>query len=311
MTFSERNGYATRRLQYQGEAMDQPLRNHLWNTICTWYFEPRAPQDLPHSVWRDYLFQPVDLFNLAEARDLAREVMTDGPWAQAYDLVEYVTTFVDEQATASPFLYDPKPFIDAINEILDKHMAGWRILRGQVVPITAEMESDSVDDALTAVDANHAGASHHLRAAVSALSDRTDPDYANSIRESFLAVEGVAKAIVGDRKKTLGEAIGIIKRRTSAIDAGVLQGWSAMYGRASDADGLRHAGPLAPVFNAADARYMLVTASAFINLLLTYDTHNAAVDYVPESEIPPWERPGFEASTPDPETPLPNTGVIA
>lgn len=307
MKFSERNGYRAPRLEYQGEAMDEPLRNDLWNTIYSWYFRPNSNPKVAQQVWRGYLVQPVDLFRMDNAQKMVRGQMIGGEWLEAYDAVEYIASLAHGMASAhrpGDLFYDrdAAAFLKAINETLDRHMAGWHILGGQVAPVTSTREIESVDDALTAAVAVSAGAEHHLRAAVSALSDRSDPDYANSIRESYLAVEGVAKAIIGDPNATLGQALKAISRRTSAIDAGVLVGWSAMYGRASDVDGLRHAGALAPVFAAADARYMLVTASAFINLLLTYDTHNAAVDYVPESEVPAWERPSFEASTPDTET---------
>ena len=287
--------------------MDEPLRNALWNVLHDWYFKRGSNPKVAQAVWSDFLIEMVDLFDVDAARIAARERMAEFVWSHSYDLVEFVATisYSDvSQSVPGDLMYNTHAatFLEEINRVLATHMAGWHLLAGKIIPITSQTEIETVDDALAGTAPISTGASHHLRAAVAALSDRAVPDYANAIRESFLAVEGVAKAIAGLPNADLEGALKAIGHRSSALDGGLVKGWRSMYGRLSNTDGVRHAGTLAPVFSAADARYMLVTASAFINLLLTYDTHNAAVDYVPESEIPPSDLPGFEANTADTET---------
>lgn len=309
MRFSERYGYDAPRLGYQGESMDDALRGDLWNALYTFYFNARDFGWQAESVWRVFFHKPQDLCLPDKARTLARDHMLEASWAKAYDLVEHLTTIAHNDVTKVPttaaedFFHETESeastnFLSRINTILDQHRAGWHVLGGKVVPITDQIEIEDVTAAGTALDGRHPGAAHHLRAAISALADRDSPQYANSMRESFLAVEGVAKAIAGTPKGDLAKALRQMKGRGSGIDTGLINYWDSVYGKASGPSGLRHAGALAPDFNAADARYMLVTASAFINLMLTYDTHNAAVGYVPESEIPPWERPGFTTDSP-------------
>lgn len=77
-------------------------------------------------------------------------------------------------------------------------MVGWRVVGSEIVPVTAELEVDSIEDTLSGTE-QFAGAHVHLKNALSMLSDRSDPKYAKVVHESISAVEAVARHYTGER----------------------------------------------------------------------------------------------------------------
>jgi hypothetical protein len=51
----------------------------------------------------------------------------------------------------------------------------------------------------------------HLETALNHISNRDNPDYRNSIKESISAIESLCVQIVGKKKDTLGKALNYIK----------------------------------------------------------------------------------------------------
>jgi len=111
--------------------------------------------------------------------------------------------------------------------------------------------------------------SNHISQALQLFADRKDPDYRNSIKESISAVEALCRAIAGDDKATLSQALHIIERQGKVrIHPALIEGLSKIYGYTSDESGIRHA----LIENkepstSADAQFMLIMCSAFIHYL--------------------------------------------
>ena len=106
-----------------------------------------------------------------------------------------------------------------------------------------------------------------MKRSLELISDKKNPDYRNSIKESISAVEAYCKYIVHDPKATLGDALKKITVSTS-IHPALERGFSAIYGYTSDSGGIRHAltdEKETPSY--ADAKFMLVACSSFINFL--------------------------------------------
>jgi len=95
------------------------------------------------------------------------------------------------------------------------------------------------------------------------LSDRKSPDYRNSIKESISAVESLVQKTVG-KKGTLGQLIEKIEEHFELHKA-LKKSFRELYGYTSDKDGIRHAMLDEPNLDFEDAKFMLVTCSAFIN----------------------------------------------
>ena len=91
-----------------------------------------------------------------------------------------------------------------------------------------------------------------------------DKDYENSIKESITSVEAMCQIINGS-KETLGKALNNLKIQ---IHPALKTAYSSIYGYTSDENGTRHANGIGEK-NAtfSEAKYMLVSCSAFINYL--------------------------------------------
>ena len=104
------------------------------------------------------------------------------------------------------------------------------------------------------------------------LSDRKEPDYRNSIKESISAVESIAQLVSKSPGATLGDALKVIDKHVD-IHPALKKGFLAIYGYTSDSDGIRHALLDAPTCGFEDAKYMLVSCSAFVNYLIAKATN--------------------------------------
>lgn len=104
----------------------------------------------------------------------------------------------------------------------------------------------------------------HIETALHCLSDKTNPDYRNSIKESISAVESACILIDGNKTATITSALAKLPQIHPALS----KAFSAMYGYTSDAGGIRHALLEEESLTYDDARFMLVACSAFANYLI-------------------------------------------
>jgi hypothetical protein len=153
-----------------------------------------------------------------------------------------------------------------VNVALEKEIAGYRIINGQVTQITSEGEIAEIEEAILLTE-KWKSVNTHLNAGLNYLSHRKNPDYRNSIKESISAVESYCRIILDNQDITFGKALIELEKKHSLH--GSLKGvFSALYGYTSDAGGIRHALKEDDKFsNFEDAKFMLVTCSAFINYL--------------------------------------------
>jgi hypothetical protein len=263
MKFSERHGYTQARSIAQVESMDDSLATGLWNVTYMRYFESSdnyfygQGQNLMRVIWARHLHR--DLAKIPEsaweAGNALKVIFDDGEWHEVYDLLQAVVEANPEHE-----------LVEAYNEVLDTHLAGYRILDGEITPLSGKDELAEVEAALSG-SVRFKGARHALRNALTLYSRFEKPDYANSIKESISAVEAVARELTG--KATLGAALDQLKRDEPDIHQALISGWKSLYGYSSDEDAIRHGGKNAPEITQDLARYFLVTCSAFVNLLVS------------------------------------------
>jgi len=113
----------------------------------------------------------------------------------------------------------------------------------------------------------YSGVQQHLNQSLKLMSDRPNPDYRNSIKESISAVESICKIVTQDEKTTLGQALKIIENKYGLHEA-LKKSLSQLYGYTSDADGIRHAMLEESNLSYIDAKFMLVACTNFINYLI-------------------------------------------
>jgi hypothetical protein len=180
-------------------------------------------------------------------------------WNEVYDFIEFV-------ANVAPDDFESKRFMQFCNMILEREMSAYRFVDGVIVQLTSEEEIAEIEQVLNA-PAPLKPVTTHLKTALTLLSDKINPDYRNSIKESVSAVESMCNLITGS-KDTLGEALRKVEAKV-AIHAALKKGFSNIYGYTSDASGIRHALLDEANLGFEDAKYMLVSCSAFINYLVS------------------------------------------
>lgn len=282
MRFSQRMGIKPVRTQLQIKSMDEPLRNGLWNSfqlVVLDTFKPLTASQYRRdmlrgsnrmvffgNVWIHFLKLPLD--NLAnsfkDAYARIREMFFAWDWDKVYDFIDFVA-----QLDSSEISVDTEAFVSFCNSVLEEELSGYRFLDGLITPITDEAELRGIEEAIDrARKTKLSGVKAHLESALGMLSDRRSPDYRNSVKESISAVEAMCRIISGDDKATLGQALRVIADSDVELHPALQRGFEAIYGYASDEDGIRHSMLEELTIDFEDAKYMLASCSAFFNYLI-------------------------------------------
>lgn len=131
-------------------------------------------------------------------------------------------------------------------------------------PIIIKEEIKEIEKATTHQDR----ISEHIRTALYLYSNRPNPDYRNSIKESISAVESACQ-MINNSQETLGDALNKLKKSGFNIPQPLFKGFNSIYGYTDSSDGIRHAMSEIPDLQEEDARFMLIACSAFTNYLIT------------------------------------------
>ena len=267
MKFSQRHGYAPSPSPLRTDEISDDLRNALWNVFLFQFGDlfTGNPLTMPgESKWSrdgrhfctllfdDFLKAPVDTISIDPTFTLVklRERYFSSEWHWIYDLIEWLSQHAGKQ------------WQDRVNAALQRELAPYRLIDRIVTPITNQEEVDCVERALREAPSPIA---EHIRRAAVCMSDRNDPDFRNSIKESISAVEAAAREATGQPKATLGDAL-----KKLNLHPALKQAFLKLYGYTSDEHGIRHAlSDRSLALTVDDARYFLVSCSAFANYLVT------------------------------------------
>ena len=276
--FSQRMGITPLKKAIQVESMDDDLRNGLWNVlqVCFWdesWSEISHQLDrIARSVWFSLFKLPIDTCPSFFSRDIYgrlsnncayatfRKYFLDGEtkWWEVYDFMEFIFNEFelsdDDKVNAVSFL----------NHMLERENAAYRYVDSQLVAISDENEIKTIE---TALEENGKAVASHFQGALSLLADRKSPDYRNSIKESISAVESLCATLTGNKTKKFSDDLLELEKKYSFHPA-LKQAFLKLYGYTSDSGGIRHALTENTVYPSyADAKFMLVTCSAFCNFL--------------------------------------------
>lgn len=274
-SFSQRQGLKSIAQVVQVEAMNDELRNSLWNALDTAFWSTDGfvygrhgsygeIEDFSRILWSSYFKKPVDsrpgYGRPNRGRlilDTIREYFFNCEWNEVYDFLEFV---VRVHAKGKPRL------ADYLNQILSRELAGYKFIDGLIVNITDTQESELLTEALA--DTQFGAVTAHLERALQLLADRKQPDYRNSIKESISAVEAMARVVAETPKATLGEALKVLEKK-GRLHPALKDGFSKLYGYTNDDGGIRHAMLDEPNIDQSDAKYFLLSCTSFINYLKT------------------------------------------
>lgn len=273
--FSQRMGFRPMKPDIQLDDINADLLTSIWSVFTTSYlsgYRPMAGSSYRnvkgsnrHSFAHRYYFSfrktAIDRIptGWSEFVSQLRKDYFSYSWHRVYSFLEFVLANVDENIATR--------LSSDFNLVLEREGSGYRVVDGYVCPITSPEEMGAVEEALAAGSA-YAGVSEHLSAAIRMLSDKQNPDYRNSIKESISAVESIARHVTGDSSATLGQAIKVLERKHQ-LHQGLKTAFSALYGYTNDADGIRHSlMDDGKTLTSADARFMLITCSAFVSFVI-------------------------------------------
>ncbi|WP_295073521.1 AbiJ-NTD4 domain-containing protein [Tabrizicola sp.] len=270
--FSERFGHKLPPTDLKEEEMPESLISALWDILCEFCLYPIDERDIigryegyspnfdsfTRAIWGEFLRKPFDTRPqvAADCYKKIRELFFAGKFYERYDIVEMAGKLTNRHWE----------YYTRCNTILERERAAFRFADDQLVRISDPIELDEVEQALTVNPAEAVRA--HIQRAAELYSDRRNPDYRNSIKESISAVEAAVSFISGKR------SVGVSRHLQEVLADEVLhpalrQGFEKLYAYTSDAEGIRHSlMEDGRTITQEDARYMLISCSAFANYLI-------------------------------------------
>nr|WP_317399818.1 hypothetical protein [uncultured Gemmiger sp.] len=273
LSFSQRMGITPAEPPLQVDSLDENTKMDIWNSIHMFFYSTICKgndhiEDQSSDVycfctklWMYSLHK--DLSQLDYLSELENEIhkyifSKHTTWYQILDLCEEI---LQESVVFNDL------FQRALNQTFIRCHVGYRVVGNEICPITSETELQAIDTALNLPD-RFAGARKHLQTALQLFSDRENPDYRNSIKESISAVESVCMVLINNSSASLGDALKLLEKKGIEIHPCLKIGLSKLYGYTSDEGGIRHAMiEEGSSVSQEDALFMLVSCSAFCHYL--------------------------------------------
>ncbi len=264
-SFSQRMGLKPVKNIIQEGSMDDDLRSSLWNVVYTkiWVRSMASPQidfqPFIDDIWIYFFKYTVDQAPKINNNALGtiKTYFFSCKWNEVYDFIQFI---------ANNFPWDPvvQDFMQSCNYILSRELSAYQFVGKRIEPITSKREIAEIEQALNV----SIRFTHHLDKALELLANKKAPDYTNSIKESISAVEAMCKLITGSSKVTLGDALRQIESKLGVLHPALKSAFNSLYGYTSDAEGIRHGTLGKSGLDVADAKFMLIACSAFINYLV-------------------------------------------
>ena len=286
MLFSQRIGKKPKEKPIQIDSIDEELRNGLWSLIYTHIYlcVNQTQQPIPihksflTALWLHLFKKPIDeleryrkssyllddnvYFDYDYFHTMIRNWFFKAQWHEIYDFLEFI-------ACHHP-LQDSKSFTKTCNKILEKEYSAYRFTGNRLIKILEQTELEGIEEALAGVEKYKLeAAKNHLDASIGLFSNRKNPDFRNSIKESISAIESLCKIICNKPNTTLGDALKRIEKDgIIELHPALKEAYCKIYGYTSDKDGIRHAMLDKSNVDFDDAKYMLVSSCAFVNYLI-------------------------------------------
>lgn len=266
--FSEKYGYKAEQ-KIQIETVSQTLRQRIWNLFYQEEIHEgglsneritramTGKQTVEEKVADRIGFDISD--HSGSLQNKLKKYILETSWYNVLDFIEIHLSVIDEKSV--PYR------IKKYNQLLESEKSGYRIVNGSIAPITNPTEIEAIEKA---ANIEFESVNTHIQKALDHYSRPNNPDYENSVKESISAVEAICCIITGESGKqaTLGKTIKKLKAHGIHIHSAMENAFSSLYGYTSDEDGMRHGSMDFTNAPAEDAKYMLVSCSAFVNYLI-------------------------------------------
>lgn len=279
--FSDRRGIKPLNTKMQLDELNNRTRIGIANLLREWYDDGKFAQyrsDFCERLLKDIYSEFVDDQSRYIIRYQNNNFIESYIYlpisANSYDevltIVEYITNYFLQwqmsQYQKGVLYYDLIDYKAQINKLFQREYVGYRFIDGEITPISDDIEVAEIEKSL---DIEFQGCKSHIKKALGFLSDRENPDYKNSIKESISAVESICQIIAQNSKATLGEALKKLEEHGVKIHEAMKKSFSSLYGYTSDEGGIRHCeGMFESNVTFEEAKFMLVSCSAFVNYLI-------------------------------------------
>lgn len=284
--FNDRNNISKANYKIQINDFDTRTRNKLCNLLKEWINDLPSPQfkelfykKLLEDFYSEYLNLNLE-YKISNEQDRLFEQyiyvpLIDRNYSDILTLVEYSENTLNKikmlyKENMKKFGDDGDDFPDYasdINNLFEKELVGYRMIEGVITLITDDIEIEEIQKSL---NSDLEGCKKQIKKSLVLLSNRDNPDYKNSIKESISAVECICKVIAGNNKATLGEALSKMEKVGFSIHPSLKKAFEQLYGYASNAGGIRHSeGLFESNVTFDEAKFCLVTCSAIINYLIS------------------------------------------
>ena len=190
-------------------------------------------------------------------------IIDNNSYHEILTLIEFLVIFTKK------FFYG-STYENEFNQLFEDNCVGYRFVNQTISPITDNLEIQEIETACKTLD-KFQNASNHIQNALNSLSNRENKDYKSCIHESISAIEATVNVIMGS-KKTLGDALKEFEKKGYPIHPALKSAFEKMYGYTSDKDGIRHDFGNDSNVDFEEAKYMLVSCSAFMNYLIGIST---------------------------------------
>ncbi|MES2904350.1 MAG: hypothetical protein V4696_09220 [Pseudomonadota bacterium] len=271
LTFEQRHRHASLPGQLKADEVSRELQAKLWAGLHHSLSEAYVSMDYADGIighpWRQVLYRwhvtvlhkPADEF-LKQHKycvSLVKDIIYNAPLHRLFTFLEHVAGSEGMRSEANYLAF-----------ALEDSRAAWRLVEGQVVPITSEDQAKAVAGALSEVRSlGPDGAKTHLKNAASYL---TQGKWADSVRESIHAVEAVACTF--EDCSTLSDALKAMQKSDRPIHPALSKGFLALYGYTADESGIRHAllEDGAPDVSEDEALFMFTACAGFCQYLVRH-----------------------------------------
>lgn len=246
LTFSERYGYEKLPSSMQLEQISDDLRREIWNATREYlinhrrsstvhYFDPSFRKFIERLLGK-ILKKPEDEISTlyADVLNLTKSIILKGKFDRVLSLLEIIH---------NDNFFSDTDFLKKISYLFDSHAAAYwlEVSRKpyEFLPRSSMEQGTAVHMALNTVEAsNMTGASVHLRKAAELVNTQ---QYADSISNSILAVESIARIIDPKAEKTLTPALKSLENAGLIKHPALKNAFSKLYGYINDEQGIRHA----------------------------------------------------------------------
>lgn len=286
--FSDRNKIKPINIEIQLKGFDERTRIQLQNMISQLYKEvyqdmywgKEPVQDFFRYVLGTIYSESVDSRKLCDDDVIFKTInktIQEDDYDDVLTLIEGIIQHFDfylreergyDYYNKNTKKYKVMSIYEIVNLYFQREYIGYRFVDGLITPISDELEAGEISKAL---ENPYTSVYEHLSKSNKLLSDRNAPDYENSIKESISAVEALCEIFTGitGKEATLGKLLKKLEENDVVIHSGLKAAFNTLYGYTSDANGIRHAGNIGgPSSTFEEAKFMLVSCSAFINYLI-------------------------------------------